>query len=199
MNKILNTNLLDLKRKYRPVYLNPLFFNFDKRKFPVVRREDVFNSYFDYMKYMPNDNHLVFYMIYLHKTESYLCNDNVIRDLSLVKIGCSKNFINENEKDIYKLLQNMYGNFEVVFILKTENRNIAKEINKKLGKLQLLLQSNEISCSKDLILFDTKLGLGEALIKALMNISMNEHNSVRLKLIAQIFNKYYIEKKNCLF
>lgn len=198
MERILKTNLLDLQKKYRPVYLNPLFFNFDKRKFPVVRREDMFKSYFDYIKYMPDEDSLVFFMIYLNnKKVSYSCNDHQIRELSLVKIGCSKFFIKEDEKDIYKFLRNTYGDFEVIFILKTENKSLGELIYKKLEELQLLYINNEKLGSKDLILFDTEYGLGEEFIKMFINISAGVYNEVRLNILSQLFHHYYIENKNC--
>ena len=82
---------------------------------------------------MPDNNHLVFYMIYLnnHKV-SYNSKDNKMRSLSLVKVGCTRYFIKENEKDIYALLRNMYGDFEVIFILKTEDISLDKTLIKKV-------------------------------------------------------------------
>ena len=193
MNRIVNTDLIYLNKKYRPVYLNPQFFNFDERKYTNVRREQVFDLYFNYMKYMPDNNHLVFYMIYLnnHKV-SYNSKDNKMRSLSLVKVGCTRYFIKENEKDIYALLRNMYGDFEVIFILKTEDISLDKRIYQKLNRLNILLSKDEdIPNSKDLILFDTIYGLGEELIKIFINMSIGEYNNVRLNILASQFHNIY--------
>tara|TARA_B100000674_G_scaffold447289_1_gene414820 strand:+ start:2784 stop:3374 length:591 start_codon:yes stop_codon:yes gene_type:complete len=194
MNRIVSTDLIYLNKKYRPVYLNPQFFNFDKRKYTNVRREQVFDLYFNYMKYMPDNNHLVFYMIYLnnHKV-SYNSKDNKMRSLSLVKVGCTRYFIKENEKDIYALLRNMYGDFEVIFILKTEDISLDKRIYQKLNRLNILLSKDEedIPNSKDLILFDTNYGLGEELIRIFINMSIGEYNSVRLNILASQFHNIY--------
>ena len=200
MNRIVNTDLIYLDKKYRPVYLNPQFFNFDERKYTDVRREQVFDLYFNYMKYMPDNNHLVFYMIYLNNYKvSYNSKDNKMRSLSLVKIGCTRYFIKENEKDIYALLRNMYGDFEVIFILKTEDISLDKRIYQKLNRLNILLSKNEedIPNSKDLILFDTNFGLGEELIKIFINMSIGEYNDVRLNILASQFHNIYIKNKNC--
>lgn len=200
MNRIVNTDLIYLDKKYRPVYLNPQFFNFDERKYTDVRREQVFDLYFNYMKYMPDNNHLVFYMIYLNNYKvSYNSKDNKMRSLSLVKIGCTRYFIKENEKDIYALLRNMYGDFEVIFILKTEDISLDKRIYQKLNRLNILLSKDEedIPNSKDLILFDTNFGLGEELIKIFINMSIGEYNDVRLNILASQFHNIYIKNKNC--